>query len=110
MAGPKVHSDVNLPRDASGSGMQALAQSTIANNTVTSVSQAHALPSGAKLVDVNVSTDTWYLFGNSSVSVSASTGHFMATGAGRTYDVGDATHIAVIRSSADGRVSVEKLI
>jgi hypothetical protein len=110
MAGPKIHSSINMPRDASGTQIPALAQSTVTGAAVSATAASLALPAGAKLVDLNTSTDMWYLFGTSGTTVTSTTGHFMAAGAGRTYDVGDHTHISVLRSSADGRATLEVLI
>lgn len=82
---------------------------TIANAAVTASSAATALPSGAKVVEIGLSTDAYFLFGTSGASVTSSTGQFMPKGT-VVYGVPlGATHVAVIRSSADGRVTITEL-
>jgi len=110
MAESKVH-DVNLPRDASGNAAQVLEQSTIVNAAVGSTAAATALPTGAKVVYITATTDLYFrLTSSNSAGTTSSNGAFMAAGAGRPYDVSNQTHIDHIRDSADGRVTVEKLI
>lgn len=111
MAGPKVHADTNLPRDASGSPMQALEQSTIMNAAVGAAAVATAKPSGAKIVFITATTDLYFrITASASAGTTSANGAFMAAGTGRAYDVSKATHIDHIRDSADGRITIEKLI
>lgn len=100
----------HVPRDLDDVPIQTLAPSTITNAAVGAASVVSALPSGAEIVEVAMDTDGYILFTTSGGSVSASTGQVFPKGVGVYRVPREATHVAHIRNTDSGRISITKLV
>ena len=109
MAGSNLTS-ATLATDSNAQGIQALAPDAIANAAVGAASAVTAIPTGAEIVEVATTTDSYIEFGTSGTSVASTTGMFFPKGAAVYHVPLGATHVAHIRASASGRITITKLI
>lgn len=106
-----------LPQDADSAPIQALSpvEGSVAVHTLSGVSSAVALPSGAELVEVSCTGNMLFAFGNSGVSATTSS-RVLPTGCyvyKVPYSSGNTlcTHFAAITvDGSSGRVSVARLV
>lgn len=102
--------DALLPRDKDNEPIQVLTPSTITNAAVVVTSTASALPTGAQIVEVSTSTDSYILFGTSGSTVANTTGQFHPKGISLYTVPTGSTHLCHIRDTADGRISITKMV
>lgn len=105
-----AQSGVKLIQDEYANAVQVLTpdHSTIVNAATSGTSAVSALPSGANIVEIAVTEDTWILFTTSGGSVASTTGEFMPKGAKVVGVPSDATHIAYLQDTTAGRITVVK--
>ena len=107
---PEVQVRANIPRDLDDVPIPVLSPGSLTNAAVTVSSLASAIPSGAEIVEIASSTDCYILFTTSGGSVTSSTGQVFPKGVNNYRVPAGATHVAHIRDSADGRISITRLI
>lgn len=102
--------DVNLPKDADAQPIQVLRPSTIVNVATSNSSTATPLPSGADLVEIAVTEDAYIEFGLTGTTAASSSSMFFPKGVAVYRVPIGATHLAHIRDTTNGRISITKLI
>ena len=105
-----------LPRDALSQPIQVLGlySDTAVRQTVTSSSQRLALPTTSRVYMMVLSQPTWVKFGTNTVDAVADTnGNVLLLPGERTFSRlpgSSYTHVAFIRESADGKISLAPLL
>lgn len=84
-------------------------QSTLVNQAIGAASARKAIPSAAKTIRISSDVDCWYALGDSTVTVSSTTGAFLPAGI-EVIAVGDNTYIAVIQDSVAGNLNIVEMI
>ncbi len=107
------------PKDADGTTLQVLRPTeTDGSHQVSvissSVRNSTAFKTATRSVQLWATQDCRYRFGTSGVTATASTDHFLPASQLVTYaiggdSVGQSTHIAFIRETADGQVEITEL-
>ena len=101
---------VTMPTDSNAAAIQTLAPSTIVNVAVTGSSAATAIPAGAVVVEVAVDQDAYIEFGLSGQTAVTTSSSFFPKGVA-VYRIPDgATHLAHIRHTTSGRITMTSLI
>lgn len=103
--------DSFLPRDQDNAPIPVLAPDTIVNVATGAASTATALPSGAQIVEIITTQNTWFEFGTDATSATSATSQYMPAGVAAVYKVPvGATHLAHIQDTAGGRIVITKLV
>ena len=101
---------VTMPTDANAAAVQTLSPSTIVNAALGAASVASPIPSGAVIVEVAVDQDAYIEFGLSGQTAVTTTSSFFPKGVA-VYRIPDgATHLAHIRHTTSGRITMTSLI
>lgn len=80
-------------------------QGVVINIAFTNVSARVEIPLGVRLVTLRSTKNCYYKFGDSSVTVSPTTGALLLSGS-EYRKCGDHTYIAVIRDTVDGNLNI----
>lgn len=105
----EVAVSANIPRDLDDVPIPVLAPAALTNAAVAVASAVAALPTGAEIVEVASNTDCYILFTTSGGSVSSTTGQVFPKGVANYRVPLGATHLAHIRASEDGRISITRM-
>ena len=107
---PALTVDAHLPVDQFGVPIQALAPSTVINTDVDGTTDRSVLTTNSDIVEIATTVDVYLLFGDSSVTVSSSTGQFFPKGSVVYRIPAGATHISYIQAATGGRITITTLV
>lgn len=97
------------PIDNNGRPIPVLRAATIINTDVDGTTDRTLLGTTAAIFEVAATVDCWLRFGDSTVTVAATTGMFFPKGVA-VYSVSEAqTHLAYIDNGTTGRISITEL-